>query len=340
MPAIFVTPAESRIELASATQQKSTAGYVSQYDLSIVDEHPDEYLIDGGDRALPVHYGRFHRLGLDTEDTVGEYTDHLGQQHVKPSNRVAIYAPRFGAVRTVTAPGAGTSIALVANTEDITRTSGLRNRLSPSDKTQRDRAGRMHVRSRASGLDGGVNRSGVYQSTALVQQVRPVGPFEKLAFVGSGRFVQSERARLATGIQAAAVWTRAKSPIILAQADGLQEAYASFKPQEIVGTEDERLTKGELRIIKLADRKTASPGDIITFTIRYDNLGDRELHNVRIIDNLTPRLEYIEDSSVSDRGGRLDVEDNDEGTLVLKFVLDDPLPGHTGGVITFQTRVR
>ena len=36
----------------------------------------------------------------------------------------------------------------------------------------------------------------------------------------------------------------------------------------------------------------------------------------------------------------MDVEDNEEGTLVLKFVLDDRLPGHTGGVITFKTRVR
>ncbi|MCH7565549.1 MAG: hypothetical protein IH968_17185, partial [Gemmatimonadetes bacterium] len=296
-----MTPAETRIELVSAAHQESTVGLARQNDLSIVDEHPDEYLLDGGDRALPIHYDRFNRLGLDTEDTVGEYTDHLGQQHVKASNRVAIYAPRFGAVRTVTVPGAGTSIALVANTNDVSRTHGLRNRLSPSDQTQRDTAGRMLVRSRASGLDGGVNRRGVYQSTALVQQVKPVGPFEKLAFVGSGRFVQSERARLATGIQAAAVWSRAKSPVILAQFDGLQEAYAWFKPQEIVGTEDERLTKGELRIVKLADRKTASPGDVITFTIRYDNLGDRELHHIRIIDNLTPRLEYIDDSAFRER---------------------------------------
>jgi len=52
--------------------------------------------------------------------------------------------------------------------------------------------------------------------------------------------------------------------------------------------------------VKLADKQIAKPGDIVTFTIRYDNIGDREVHDVVIIDNLTPRLEYIEDSAECD----------------------------------------
>ena len=109
---------------------------------------------------------------------------------------------------------------------------------------------------------------------------------------------------------------------------------------EVVGKEDQRRTPGRLRIVKLADKKTALPGDVITFTIRYDNLGDRELHHIRIIDNLTPRLEYVDDSATSNRAGKLVVEDNEEGSLVLKFELSQPLPGHTGGVVTFKVKVR
>ena len=79
---------------------------------------------------------------------------------------------------------------------------------------------------------------------------------------------------------------------------------------------------------------------MITFTIRFDNLGDRELRNIRIIDNLTPRLEYIDDSVTSDREGSINVDDNGEGSQVLRFELDEPLTGHTGGVISFQAKLR
>ncbi len=84
----------------------------------------------------------------------------------------------------------------------------------------------------------------------------------------------------------------------------------------------------------------AQPGDIITFTIRYDNLGERELTQIRILDNLTPRLQYVEDSETSDRAGELFVQDNEEGSVILEFHLDEPLPAGQGGVVTFQAKVR
>jgi len=58
----------------------------------------DEYLCDGGDRDLPVHYDSQSRLSLDTEDTIVEFTDRNGNERMKPSNRVCIYAPRFASV--------------------------------------------------------------------------------------------------------------------------------------------------------------------------------------------------------------------------------------------------
>ncbi len=338
-PAIYSTPTVARTEITPVAFQAAAAPN-AEYNISDVDEHTDEYLLDGGDRALPIHFDRFNRLGVDTEDTIAEFSDHLGNRHVKPTNRVAVYAPRFGSVRTVTGPGAGTAVALFALSSDTSGTAGLKNRRTPLNRTQRDAINRIDVRSRPSGVESGANRRGVTQSTALLLNVKPVKAAEDLSFVSSGRFLQTERARIAAGIQAAAVWSRTQSPVIVAQDDGLQEAYASFKPQELVGLDDEHLTKGELRIVKLADRKTAKPGDVITFTIRYDNLGDRDLNHIRIIDNLTPRLEYVEDSATSDRAGRLDTEDNGEGSLVLKFIVDRPLPGHEGGVVTFKALVR
>ena len=92
---------------------------------------------------------------------------------------------------------------------------------------------------------------------------------------------------------------------------------------------------------------------MIRFTLRFDNVGERPLTQVRIIDNLSPRLEYIKDSATlgftdedektpaaEARGGRITVDDNEQGSEVLVFELDEPLPGGVGGVITFQARVR
>ena len=49
-----------------------------------------------------VAMGSPTRSGLDSEDTVGSFRDASGKAHTVASNRVAVYAPRFGSVRTTT----------------------------------------------------------------------------------------------------------------------------------------------------------------------------------------------------------------------------------------------
>ena len=328
------TPAEPRIALSSTgnTESGNTASGPAL--------HPDEYLFDGGDRDLPIHYDEFNRNGLDTEDTIAEYVDHLGGRHVKPTNRVAVYAPRFSAMRTVSYSEENSSVDRLAGTLEMSRGSRLSSRTSPTLNRQGEGTGGIHMRSRGSGLEGNAGQSAVHQAARAKVNEKLQNLFQELAFVRTGRFVQSDEAQLAYGIQAALNWTRDQSPVIAAKTGSSQEVYGSFRPQEYIGREDQRKTKGDLRIVKLADKKTAAPGDVITFTIRYDNLGDRELYHIRIIDNLTPRLVYVNDSATCDRAGRLVVEDNEEGSLILRFELDDSLPGHRGGVVTFQARVR
>jgi len=327
------TPAEPRVALAPRS-------HAEWGDTAATERYPDEYLFDGGDRDLPIHYDEFNRNGLDTEDTIAEYVDHLGDRHMKPTNRVAVYAPRFSALRSVSHSEAGFSVDRLANTLEMSRSAGLRNRTSPAHHRQGEAAGGVRVQSQAGGLEGNSGQRGVDQATSATVHEKLLNLFQDLAFVRTGRFVQSDEARLAYGIQAALTWTREESPVVAAKTGSSQEITGAFRPQEFIGREDERKTKGRLRIVKLADKKSAAPGDVITFTIRYDNLGDRELYHVRVIDNLTPRLVYVDDSATSDRAGRLVVEDNEEGSLVLRFEVDDPLPGHQGGVVTFQARVR
>ncbi len=64
-----------------------------------------EYIYDGGDREPRVQVNADWRVnGLDSQDTVAHYETLEGKLCVSPSNRVPIYAPRFGAVRKSTAP--------------------------------------------------------------------------------------------------------------------------------------------------------------------------------------------------------------------------------------------
>jgi uncharacterized repeat protein (TIGR01451 family) len=86
----------------------------------------------------------------------------------------------------------------------------------------------------------------------------------------------------------------------------------------------------------------AAQGDVLRFTIRVENTGDIPLQDVQVVDNLTPRLEYVTGSVVFDdeHPGTLEESLNGEGSSILTFRLNEPLAGHSVGTITFQVRVR
>ncbi len=304
------------------------------------DRYPDEFILDGGDRDYPVHYDAYHRLGLDTEDTVAEFRDSDGKPRTQPTNRVAIYGPRFGSVRSVTTPSGDVQIARVAGMQDRVVDSGVGTRVGPDDYTRNDKLRGVQTRSRAGGVETREWERGVFNTSRLVAHLKLLNLRQDLSYWTQGKLEQSDKARLAYGIDAALLWTRNENPVVTAQIESAGQVEVKFRAAEMVGTEPEENEPGRLKVLKLADRKTAQPGDTITFVIRYDNYGERPLHDLRLVDNLTPRLEYIEDSATSDRAGEINVVDNEEGSLVLTFKLDKPLPGKTGGVVTFQCKVR
>lgn len=303
--------------------------------------YPDEFICDGGDRGLPFHYEGNVYAGFESEDTIAEYEDHLGEPEVKTSSRVCIYAPRFAAVRTVSLPTEGTVSQFASGTDKTLQIHDLNSDMGTTFHNEYASIDGVRMRSRASGLGSETDPGVLDQTTVAGVNDKLLNVFQNLTFLSTGRFEQAEAAVLAEHVNAAETWTRLEFPVIAAQTSAGNQVKSTFKPMEVVGLEDWRKTRGDLQIVKLADRKTAVAGDVITFTIRYDNLGDFELKNVRIVDNLTPRLEYIEGSAdFGDRSGELQTFDNNEGSLMLSFKLNDDLPGHTGGTITFQTRVR
>ncbi len=286
-----------------------------------------------------MHYDRNFRHGLDSEDTVGEWSDPAGGHHVTPSNKVCVYAPRFGEVRSFTLPVGGTGVEQLVSANDVTHGAGLDARTYLDSQVQKTQIDATRVRTRASGLETERAIAGLDQSASAALNLQDLSPLLNLTFLQRGELNRGEEAFLAKGVQSAVVWTRTEFPVIAATDVSAQEIRAEFRPSEIVGLEDMG-RPGQLRVIKIADKGSATVGEVITFTIRYDNLGDKPVHHVRVIDNLTPRLELIEGSATSDRKGRLDLEPNGEGSFVLTFVVEEDLPGKTGGTVTFKARVK
>jgi uncharacterized repeat protein (TIGR01451 family) len=299
----------------------------------------DEYLRDGGDRDLPVHVQPdWHVDGLETEDTVAHYDTLDGLTVVEPSNRVHIYAPRFGAVRSVTAPveegqvqvSQGVDLTLHPARHDLAQmalASMNKDQLHGEIGTKRASTYRMRMG------DGAVSLAilpGSFQDFFL--------PFEDFSVIRQGIFVEAEKARLAQSIEAALVWTRNQAVQVII--DGQQAGIVTSDQQAEAIVVVETPAQDKLRVIKVASTPVARPGDFVDFTIRFDNLGNRPIGNVTIMDSLTPRLEFVPDSAQSSRAGNFVTQPNEAGSLVLRWEIDEPLPAGQGGIVRFRCRVR
>ncbi|MEW4487609.1 DUF11 domain-containing protein [Thalassoglobus sp. JC818] len=299
----------------------------------------DEYVCDGGDRDTKVYHYRSDRYGLNTEDTVGEWVDEMGELQVKPSTRTCVYAPRFGSVRSATLPQVGIDVDGVAGHHDRVSLAGMDTKQILDEKSHTDEALAMLVRSRASGLEHKAADDSLHQNIAPQHHVKLLNVYQDIVFLKEGLFDKIDRAALGESIAAAQDWTGDQGVVIYAHDQAGQEVQSRVFAQDYTGVED-KSQPGDLAIVKAVDKTTAKPGEELTFTIRFDNTGDRPLSLVRIVDNLSPRLEFIEDSVDSNLDGSVDTEDNGQGSQILTFKFDNPLEGHTGGWVSFKCRVR
>ena len=301
----------------------------------------DEYLCDGGDRGRPA--GTTEILGglggLDPEDAVVRFRGSDGEVHVCETNRVCVYAPRFAEVSTIFGVVADT---IYRGPSDIARTARSSTGVIdlPTGTLRQDvRPDAARVRSRVSGLTVDVPWSALSDVLRRQQNVRYT---ETLKLIRNSRANLREGltvAQLAERADAAAVWTRADNPVTFFVGAAVNQAVGSTQPQVMVGVEDKR-KPGLLCVRKYADKAFAAPGDIVTFTITVENRGQKPLAEIVILDNLTPRLAYIEGSGESTLEGELQVTPNGEGSGIVRFVLANDLDGGEEGKLTFQTRVR
>ena len=296
----------------------------------------DEYLCDGGDRLRPAGTTLG---GVDTEDAVVRYRGSDGEVEVLPTNRVCIYAPRFAEVRTFFGVVNDT---LYRGTADLMRTAAATAAAIdvPTGLARQDvRPDAARARSRVSGLIGENPYSALSDVIRRQQNERIVEPLRVRIYDAAGQRTGLSGAELAERSDAARTWTRADNPVIFYKGQGTAVAVNTVQPQVVVGLEDHG-RPGYLCVRKLADRVFAAPGDIVTFTITLKNTGGKPLEDVTVLDNLTPRLAYIEGSAESDLPGRVEITPNGEGSDIVRFILTQPLEAGDNGSVTFKTRVR
>ncbi|MDR0521319.1 MAG: DUF11 domain-containing protein [Planctomycetaceae bacterium] len=308
--------------------------------------YSSEYLADGGDAGMPVAVNADWSVRhFYSEDTVAHYDTLDGKTAVSPSNRIRLYAPRFGAVRKIEGLRQEGQITGIIQTNgrqiaDHSRSKMqislaaheaaarlARNQDQLNSIGENRRPGGMET---AAALSGYNNFEGVDAESMILRQ-RTFG-------LGGHDRLKIERAavcgRAWMGIGAVRVQFNASPPVAASNIEG---AAAYFQI-------DDQLLKipnvSRLRLIKIASKDSALPGENVDFTIRFDNTGNALIGNVTILDSLTGRLEFVPGSAMCSLKSGFIAETNESGSLALRFEITDPLPPGEFGVIRFQCRVR
>jgi uncharacterized repeat protein (TIGR01451 family) len=299
----------------------------------------DEYLCDGGDQGVHVRVGRRGQVdGLDPEDTVAHFDTRDGRTLVRPSNSVCIYAPRFAAVRQV----------LRAHEDDLqVAMTSLNTPLPPVVQAtpQRPRQVELPLPSPdITGLRGALAHKERLREVEHMNALRvdefasEFAAFEDLQVIRLGIYDRRERATLQTSAEAAIAWSIPVAPEVLIE-DAPAIVDTTTESPATVHHLDERGTP-RLRVVKIASRSTALPGEEVEFTLRFDNLGDQPVSKVTLIDRLTTRLEYVPDSAQSSLEASFGTSPHDSGSLTLQWQIREPVKPGQGGIIRFRCKVR
>jgi len=299
----------------------------------------DEYLHDGGDYILPAHVREdWTVIGLEQEDAVAHYDTLDDRTIVVPSNRVHLYAPRFGVVRRVDNLRA---------TEAQQRLAGIEYpmKLNLHEETQLATTAiqplqpQGQVGADSSSLYRTLQKGGEVETrNGLAGMFGRFAPFEDLSLIRRGIMDQADKARLAKAAKAAIVWTNKQAVQVILDGRKAQEITEDQQVQTFYRFDKER--GPELRLIKVASTETALPGDTVDFTLRFDNTGREPIGNVVILDNLATRLEYLPDTQQCSLPHQFQLQPNEGGSHILRWQLEEPLEPGSGGIIRFRCVVR
>ena len=276
---------------------------------------------------------------MDSEDTIGHFDTLDGERRIQASNRVCIYAPRFGSVRKTYGISSNANVQQLAGVdsqvamveiEEVDITSTTLQNLQPRGQVGSKAPSTYRERTRGMELENRVASSAFKNRFSL---------FEDLSIIRHGIFDQDEKARLAEGLSAAESWGRIEAPQAVIDNLTVDSIGTGVPAAETVLVEKPE-GKPDLRIVKVASAKDALPGDIIEFTLRFDNVGNEKVGNVTLLDHLSPRLEVIDGSAECNVEAEFFVTEQNQGTQIFRAEIVAPVLSGQGGIVRFKCRVR
>lgn len=297
-----------------------------------------EYIFDGGDHDPKVRLREdLSQAGLDAEDTVIQYETADGKTNVQSGCRVAIYAPRFASVRKRQSTQERDFALRAQSTLRPDGPGVFRDQLPPvnvSKPVKSSNSDNVRV------VEAFRDRSRVMPSERILPMVTisdAFKPFEDFSLIRNGDLRSTDLARLAKSTAAARSWTNVDELNVLIDGQEAIDVTGSKKAANVTIYE---FKGARIRLCKVASDQMANPGDVISFTIRFDNVGEQPLKNLVVTDSLAPRLEYVEQSQQASVAANFSIEPNSVGSSVLRWELENGLKPGDGGLVRFSCKVR
>ncbi len=116
--------------------------------------------------------------------------------------------------------------------------------------------------------------------------------------------------------------------------NGTQVVKSSVELDELVNFPNEMVVTKSVE-----PKANVKIGDEVTFTLTYTNSTSLPVSDLVLSDSLSPRLEYVAGSGLSDRPTNVTTEPNGTSTVV-KFEIPGTLQPGQGGVVKFKAKVR
>jgi uncharacterized repeat protein (TIGR01451 family) len=298
----------------------------------------DEFLCDGGDRATPSHFGGDGTLrGIDPRDAVIRFRDDK-RPRILPTNVVCIYAPRFGLVRASIGAFENTTVDVLRGLDLLQRQSVSEAKQGPIRMVQNQSPELNRHRSRASAMKGREIVGGHVEVRVLIgiDNLTHLKGFKLLQGVELAKNRQKAAGNVESifpqGIKSG------EGPVVTGIYQGAGEQVMAWKPQEIAGVEVPPNKPG-MAVIKRVSTGQAEPGDVITYSIQFRNMGNIPITQVRIVDSLLPRLEYVARSAQGPAGTVFTAAENQAGGMQLRWDVGTIAPG-AEGYVSFDAKVR
>jgi uncharacterized repeat protein (TIGR01451 family) len=313
----------------------------------------DECLHDGGDRGLRAGIGPDGRLhGLDPEDTVAEYTNSRGRRDVVASNRICLCVPRFVVLR------AELPLARIDAALTPTDARAVKEQLTVQTKVpslmarQYDHLNAYKGRLRPSGAESLAGPVGLLRVHVLEATDIEIGPWTLVYTQAVLRLTEAQRtfmkrqvefAKQLTSLTVLSGTEQVVSTAVVGRLQGHTEVILGVVETRDLSCVCEKPVMAPdkpLVLCKWADKHAAQVGDVVTLYLRYSNHGGQPITDVAVSDSLNGRLEYVPDSAQSDRPAVFTTQENEAGSVVLRWEVSGRLLPGQSGVVRFQVRVR